>query len=253
MSTMRKRAREELTSINRIYDDALQVSNSVMYMIAKHFFIICIIIFLIQDISSQTNSEGIIGQLPSMQSMKLSLYRARRERLPPMPRSHAELNLTGDWAKTLDGQDFVLANDGQDDKIVLFGTESSLKLLSEANTYYVDWTFRVTPSISYQLFTIHIVKHNQSFPLVYALLPNKQRQTYSHVFLLLKDAALSLGITLNPDTLMSDFELALIQATVLNFPNASQKGCYYHFKQAIWRKVQSLGLVEEYKSSDEVC
>lgn len=144
MSTMRKRAREELTSINRIYDDALQVSNSVMYMIAKHCFIICIIIFLIQDISSQTNSEGIIGQLPSMQSMKSSLYRARRERLLPMPRSHAELNLTGDWAKTLDGQDFVLTNDGQEDKIVLFGTESSLKLLSEANTYYVDGTFRVT-------------------------------------------------------------------------------------------------------------
>ena len=31
MSTMRKREHEESTSINRIYDDALQVSNSVMY------------------------------------------------------------------------------------------------------------------------------------------------------------------------------------------------------------------------------
>ena len=36
MSTMRKRAREELTSIIRIYDDGLQVSNSVMYTIAKY-------------------------------------------------------------------------------------------------------------------------------------------------------------------------------------------------------------------------
>ena len=72
-------------------------------------------------------------------------------------------------------------------------------------------------------------------------------------FLLLKDAALSLGIMLDPDMLMSDFKLALIQATVLNFPNASHKECYYHFKQVIWGKVQSLGLVEEYKSSDEVC
>ena len=116
----------------------------------------------------------------------------------------------------------------------------------------MDVTFCVTPSIFYQLFTIHIVKHNQSFPLVYALLPN-ERQTYSRAFLLLKDAALSLGITLDPDKLMSDFELALIQATALNFPNAFHKGCYYHFKQAICRKVQSLGLVEEYKSSDEVC
>ena len=36
-----------------------------------------------------------------------------------------------------------------------------------------------------------------------------------------------LGITLDPDMLMSDFELALIQATALNFPNASHKGYYY--------------------------
>ena len=57
-----------------------------------------------QGISSQTNSEGIIAQLPSMQSMKSSVYRDRKERLPPMPRNRAELNLTGDWAKTLDGQ-----------------------------------------------------------------------------------------------------------------------------------------------------
>ena len=34
---------------------------------------------------------------------------------------------------------------------------------------------------------------------------------------------------LDPDMLMSDFELALIQATALNFPTASHKGCYYHF------------------------
>ena len=60
-------------------------------------------------------------------------------------------------SRAVHGQDFVLANDGQDDKIVLFGTESSNKLLSEANTYYVDGTFRVTPSIFYQLFTIHTV------------------------------------------------------------------------------------------------
>ena len=36
MSTMRKRVCEESTSIIRIYDDGLQVSNSVMYTIAKY-------------------------------------------------------------------------------------------------------------------------------------------------------------------------------------------------------------------------
>ena len=52
-------------------------------------------------------------------------------------------------------------------------------------------------------------------------------------------------------TLTSDFELAIIQAAELNFPNASHRGCYYHYMQAIWRKVQSLGLAEEYKAENQ--
>ena len=84
------------------------------------------------------------------------------------------------------------------------------------------------------------------FPMVYALLPNKQRQTYSRAFLLLKDAAMNSGQALDPTTFKSDFELAMIQAATLNFQSSSHHGCYYHYKQAIWRKVQSLGLAGEY-------
>ena len=49
---------------------------------------------------------------------------------------------------------------------------------------------------------------------------------------------------------MSDFELAIIQAVALNFQQTTHTGCYYHFLQAIWRKVQSLGLAQCYMSSD---
>ena len=45
---------------------------------------------------------------------------------------------------------------------------------------------------------------------------------------------------------MTDFELGLIQAIELNFPTAQLKGCYYHFTQALWRKVQSVGLQSDY-------
>ena len=36
----------------------------------------------------------------------------------------------------------------------------------------------------------------------------------------------------------------------LHFPNAQHHGCYYHFMQAIWRKMESLGLQEEYRAED---
>ena len=56
-------------------------------------------------------------------------------------------------------------------------------------------------------------------------------------FMLLKDAALVLGLTFDPLVIVSDFELAMVQASTMSFPNSYHRGCYYHFKQAIWRKV----------------
>ena len=90
-----------------------------------------------------------------------------------MPHSRSDPDLSREWCKTVKEENFVLANDGLDDKIVIFGTENSLRHLVEADTFFMD-TFSVCPSLFYQLFTIHIMKYNQVFPTVYALLPNKQ-------------------------------------------------------------------------------
>jgi len=49
-----------------------------------------------------------------------------------------------------------------------------------------------------------------------------------------------------PLWILPDFELALVQS--ISFPNTSFRGCNYHFSQAIWRKVQSIGLQQEYQA-----
>ena len=82
--------------------------------------------------------------------------------------------------------------------------------------------------------------------MVYALLLNKQQAIYNRMFMMVKEAALNLGLKLSPLSVLSDFEQAL------NFPTAQYRGCYYHYSQAIWRKVQASGLQEEYKAEDEI-
>ena len=58
--------------------------------------------------------------------------------------------------------------------------------------------------------------------------------------MLLKDVALAqMGISFDPQVIVSDFELAMVQASTMSFPNSYHRGCYYHFMQAIWRKVCS--------------
>ena len=115
-----------------------------------------------------------------------------------MPHTCAHLDLSGEWFRTASGENFFLGNDGDNDKIVIFGTENAnaLQHLSEANTLFVDGTFSICPSIFYQVFTIHIMKYNQVFLMIYALLPNKQRNTYNRAYMLLKDAAFELGLDL---------------------------------------------------------
>ena len=78
----------------------------------------------------------------------------------------------------------------------------------------------------------HQVRAN--IPNGVCLLPNKQWHTYNKAFLMLKEVAQNLDLELNPSTVMSDFELALIQAVELHFPNAQHRGCYYHW----WRRIR---------------
>ena len=72
------------------------------------------------------------------------------------------------------------------------------------------------------------------------------------MFMMVKESALDLGLDLTPSSVLSDFEQALINAFRLNFRTAEHRGCYYHYSQAIWQKVQALGLQEEYRSEDGI-
>ncbi len=67
--------------------------------------------------------------------------------LPPMPSSRSELDLSGQWCSTMNGENIVLANDGLDNKIVIFGTEGSLQHLAEATTFFVDGAIPVSPYV----------------------------------------------------------------------------------------------------------
>ena len=49
--------------------------------------------------------------------------------------------------------------------------------------------------------------------------------------------------------ILSDFELAAMNAFHLHFPDATIKGCYFHFTQAIWKNISEKGLKVPYQTS----
>ena len=83
--------------------------------------------------------------------------------------------------------------------------------------------------------------------MLYCFLPGKSRSIYLKAleFLILK--AGQLGFNINPNEILTDFEIAIIQAIQLVFPSTTVKGCYFHFTQAINRKINTMGLRTLYK------
>jgi hypothetical protein len=86
------------------------------------------------------------------------------------------------------------------------------------------------------------------FPCCYILVKNKDYNIYKKVIERLKEA--SGRHQLKPKRLTCDFELALINAFKLHFPNASVKGCMFHYGQCIWKNVNLNGFKTKY-SKDE--
>lgn len=82
-------------------------------------------------------------------------------------------------------------------------------------------------------------------PLVYVLTTNKNGETYKEIFAQLK----RLEPNLNPTDVTVDFELAPMNAIHTFFELAEIHGCFFHFGQNIWRKVQEVGLQCEYSKN----
>lgn len=83
--------------------------------------------------------------------------------------------------------------------------------------------------------------------MIYVLAEDKSEQTYDDIL----ETLLKLEPKINPTDIMTDFELAAINAAKHIFPLASVHGCFFHFTQNLWRKIQTLGLQSEYNTNAE--
>jgi hypothetical protein len=53
-------------------------------------------------------------------------------------------------------------------------------------------------------------------------------------------------VNFSPSSIQIDFEAAVYDAVRRCFPFTQVTGCFFYFVQAVWRRVQALGLVSLY-------
>jgi len=209
---------------------------------------------IIQDITSSM-LQDYQPYMPSSNALRAIIGRIKRAEMPAQPQTIEEIIVPDSLRLTLNGDTFLIKDSEiGNDRILLFATQANIRRLSQASFWLMDGTFKTVPTVFRQLYTIHAPvggENSRIFPLVYSLLTSKSEEIYSCLFEELIDFAVENDITLQPSIILTDFELASINASRHVFPNVENKGCFFHLCQSGWRKIQSCGLATRYGDDEQ--
>ena len=87
----------------------------------------------------------------------------------------------------------------------------------------------------------HITPNSDRLPFAYGLLSGKRQEMYSNLL-----NELDTNGPFQPETVLAEFEMGPRNAIF----NAASRGCYFHFKQCLWRNFNRLCLTSEYQVED---
>lgn len=199
-----------------------------------------------------TVSDDVLMALPKRALVTRTLQRHRQKlvagkngwsQLPPVP-----VDLTFSIPDRF--KEMVQMDSGPgDNRIILMGCSELLDGLARAEVWLADGTFKVVPSLYFQLYSIHFSFGSGINPAaLYCLLNNKTAETYRIVLSELK----KLIPLAAPRTILVDFERAAMNAFHDAFPAATVTGCYFHLNQSVIRKVNEVGLKMQYEGDNAV-
>jgi hypothetical protein len=183
-----------------------------------------------QEVATLAALPAAASNMPTYLSLSKTLYRERRSQFPALPASRQTLVIPQRFTETTSGERFLLKC-GRNNKYLIFASNANLQKLCDAQNVSMDGTFSTVPPIYQQLFTVHAFFDNRLLPLVYVLMAKKSTRAYVKVFKSLKSACSNMGLQLQPQFIMSDFETGLIPAIQQEFPTALHKGCHFHHCQ----------------------
>ncbi|XP_071956851.1 uncharacterized protein [Antedon mediterranea] len=130
---------------------------------------------------------------------------------------------------------------------VLFATDAMMDILGRARVWYLDGTFKLIRDPFYQLFSIHsFIRTGTSVkqvPLLFAVMSGKRSVDYTAVL----RSVLRMLPENNVVKVVADYEASIWQSIRQVLPNVEIAGCLFHYTQAIFRKVQDVGLQRAYR------
>jgi hypothetical protein len=129
------------------------------------------------------------------------------------------------------------------DSVVVFAHPDLVHLCQRPVHVYIDGTWSTSPFDFMQNLIVMIwdEAYGHCIPVFHCILQRKAFNAYDQALLFCYQAA---DNKFRPLSVTCDFEQPLLQAIMLRFPRATGIGCFFHWKQAIRRKLKSLNFSE---------
>ena len=176
--------------------------------------------------------------MPKPETMHRDIRRHKTQNPIVLPAANNTMfGIPQQYTLTSTGDQFLLYDNQRRDRMLIFGTQRFMDYLSDCEHWFMDGTFSSAPLQFAQLYTIHGYRQARNIVCAYALLPNKEANTYVELLNELQRHTNNAA----PLSIMIDFESGMISAIQRTYPLSPACGCLFHLSKNVYKKVQESG------------
>ena len=197
-----------------------------------------------QIFNDVTRSNPSASQV-TFKECESSMFRARKILQPMIPQSASEFSEVLPTTTFAVNHKATVIVDGR--IAVIIFSDKLYYLLADITNIQFDGTIYTVPKQFYQLWTLFLTVGRHAIPAIHCLLTNKDEELYVAVIQKIREIVPQL----EADCVMSDWEQAARNAVKRVYPGIRVNGCWFHYTQAIWRKIQKCGLASTYRGNSE--
>ena len=135
------------------------------------------------------------------------------------------------------------------ERLVFFTTFFQLKIMAECEEIFIDATFKMAPKNFYQILNVwgYAAAKNLYLPLMHILMTAKNKISYTHAFLKVKELFSDYNIVFDFSNkiITTDYEKSLRSAINEIFKPKFLQGCFFHYSKSLWKKARDYGLTKK--------